>query len=225
MGCKYQHDRPAFEKTYREVSAPLPRRSPDQGLFYTYLTQRGLNARLASDNGWFPSRDAGDHAPRIVIPCSTGTGRVYWQARAMYPSALPRYQSPPVRRGDALVLTFPNQGTYNAIQGYTKQVMIVEGPLDALAVSGAGYTGVGLMGNNPPAIVLERIVRMFRDTAQEVFIFADSDALGEMSNVSIKLSSEGLKIKLIHANGYKDPASLPVDSRAEILRTLTNALR
>lgn len=217
----YKHESRSFDQGYKPASVSLPVFAPDLTFsFAQYLTKRGLNVRLAEDNLWFPSRHAGDRIPRIVIPCSTSSGRIYWQARSMIQTKI-RYQSPPVKRDDALVITFPNQGIYNALQGYTQKVIIVEGPLDALAVSGVGYTGIGLMGNRPPKVVLDRLVNMFRDTEQDIYLFADSDAISEMSNVMTKLSSEGLRVKLIYRTGYKDAASIPLDDRREIFEKLT----
>ena len=222
MGHGYNHETPTYEKPFRSISAPLPVKVHDLWFaFHDYLTQRGLDSKLADENAWYPSCRAGDSHGRIVIPCSTSSGKVYWQARAINTSVTPRYQSPYTSREDAIVLVFPNKGTYDALQGYTRKVIITEGPLDALAVAGEGYTGVGLMGNKPPKIVLQRLVRMFKDSEQELFLFADSDALGEMSQVMIKLSKDGLRIKLISAPGHKDAASIPMPQRKKILEKLT----
>ena len=218
----YHHERPAFEKDLRPVLVSLPRRDSELwNEFDAYLNRRGLDSRLAQDNGWYPSKAAGDCAPRIVIPCSTEIGRVYWQARAMRFYTEPRYQSPITQREDAIVFVVPNRGTYNALQGWTKKVIITEGPLDALAVAGEGYTGIGLMGNKPPEVVLLRLVKMLRDSGQELYLFADSDALGEMSQVSKNLSKAGLQIRLIYMNGYKDAAAIPAKRRGAILHELT----
>ena len=104
-----------------------------------YLEDRGLNPRVAEANFWYPSSEAGDDRPRIVIPASATPPNVYWQARAIDGDEEPRYQSPSAPRGDACILVWPK-----AIN--RSQLVVAEGPLDALAAADAGYVGVATMG-------------------------------------------------------------------------------
>ena len=96
-----------------------------------YLKERGLSWDLAEENGWYPSRNAMDSFLRIVIPAlTTVKDHIYWQARAVSKNVHIRYQTPRGPRHGALVRVraLPDDE-------HTCEVVIVEGPLDALAVA------------------------------------------------------------------------------------------
>jgi hypothetical protein len=68
------------ENRHPAITMPTPAPEHRQAMV-DYLNHRRIWLRVASHNGWYPSRDAGDTALRIVIPCTeTGRGR-FWQAR------------------------------------------------------------------------------------------------------------------------------------------------
>ena len=106
-----------------------------------YLEDRGLDPKVAEANFWYPSSEAGDNRPRIVIPANATGPNIYWQARAIDSDEEPRYQSPSAPRGDACIIAWPNPVGH-------PHVVIVEGPMDALAAAMAGYVGVATMGSS-----------------------------------------------------------------------------
>lgn len=182
----------------RRVSAPYPPRAEELWpQFDQYLSDRGLDPALARVNNWYPSTSAGDAVPRIVIPCTNSAGAGYWQARAMQVTDK-RYQSPSVTRGDSVVVVWPT--------GDPRAVVVVEGPMDALAAAGEGCLGVALMGNTPPARVLNFVSTLA--SSLPVLVVGDSDALREASHTAGALAIRGRKTQLVMLQGAKDLAEL-----------------
>jgi hypothetical protein len=122
-----------------------------------YLEARSLNADLAAENGWYPSLEAGDDILRTVIPATNSADFPYWQARALVQTSALRYRSPAIPRHDSIVIVWP-KGRKTPRPG---RAVVVEGPLDALAVAELGLAGVGLMGAQPPEAVYAHIARLF----------------------------------------------------------------
>lgn len=161
----HERDENRGERPVRRVTPPA-RCDELTPQFNKYLRGRYLDPDLARFNGWYPSAEAGDRLPRIVMPGVNTEGFPYWQGRAMTEARL-RYTSPACPREDSVILTYP----------YTRRprpVVVVEGPMDALAASGAGYLGVALMGNNPDSRVFDLIAARF--TGRQVIILPDRDS-------------------------------------------------
>lgn len=178
-----------------------------EGIMIRYLESRRLSAELAILNGWYPSEDYG--TPRLVIPASTLVNTwPYWQARAMSDSPT-RYKSPPAPRGDALVIVHP--------EGSPKGVLVVEGPMDALAGAGEGYVGVALMGNKPSEAVLEHLIYVLKTFAGEHVVLPDKDAFEEGATLAAKLWSRGVRCHLKQIRGAKDLAELSPIQRSLLL--------
>lgn len=211
-GTIYRHE-------FREHRKQRPRNVPMPSLndklwpeFDQYLTGRKLDPDLARFNEWYPSSDAGDGAPRVVIPCSNSLGRVYWQARLIPHIVLPgmlgihefkRYQSAHTDRAESVVITWPNPEFIPIARG----VALFEGPTDALAASSAGWVGVALMGDKPPAECIEYVVRIF--TPYNVWrVVPDRDLPKLGAQVVRALGMLGKKAKLVDVKPYKDFASV-----------------
>ena len=172
-----------------------------------YLDQRGLSPGLAFNNGWYPSRMAGDALPRVVIPASSRQpGNHYWQARAMIETPQ-RFESPHgVARGDALVFVAPWQVRAGP-------VVIVEGPMDALAAAGEGFPALALLGATPPDEVIEYAAALLGGTLGILVLDAD----GRVARVAPRLSVCGVRIRLRLPYPYKDLAAAPFQERHRIL--------
>ena len=175
-------------------------------LMFAYLDQRGLNADLARLNDWYPTQDAEDGEPRVVIPCrSANPINLYWQARLLREShsKFPlRYTSPRhVSRGDAVCVVKPR-----VVKGY----VLVEGPMDALAAAEVGYCGIAWMGTNPG---LEPInfARGYIQKDRPVFVVPDTGAL----NAGVEIWKHFPGSFLVETHPYKDLAEMPFQERKE----------
>jgi len=190
--------------------------------FDQYFIGRGLDPDLAQFNEWYPSTDAGDAAPRVVIPCSNSLGRVYWQARLLPHLVLPdheykRYQSAHTDRAESVVITWPEDRLTPVPHG----VVLVEGPFDALAASTAGWTGVALMGDKPPPECIEYVVRIFR-TSEVWRVVPDRDCPKLGAQVVRALAMLGKKARLVDVRPYKDMAAIPEGARRGFLHSYSD---
>ncbi len=173
-----------------------------------YLTSRGLDASLAWYNGWYPSRNAGDTADRIVIPASPYELR-FWQARAIDPKEPKRYQSPHAARENAVIIVW-------SVYAMSRRLVVCEGPMDALAAASAGaFVGIGLMGNTPPAACFDYIAETWPEAS--ALVVPDRDATAEGARWLTELTARDLKARLILLP-TKDLAALAPEERAEALR-------
>lgn len=176
-----------------------------------YLENRELSSKLALENGWYMSANAGDHFSRIVIPAPLGSGAVYWQARAIHSNVNMRYQSPCASREDALVILYNDEITSPT------EIVVTEGPMDALAALEAGpYVAVALMGNNPP---IKALLRLGNFLPHLPFIMvADSDSVASMAAVSLYLAGTHNRLsRVVYPSPYKDLALCPRERRPDIL--------
>lgn len=178
----------------------------------TYLESRELNYTTALANGWYPSKDAGDNALRLVIPAVNSNGTVYWQARALNSADLPRYQSAPTPRGNSVIQVWPEQTDYIPL------TIIVEGPMDALAAASHGLRAIAIMGNHPTVEMYDMLVALI-DTDKAVF-YADKDALKESVTIVATLLGRGVNIFLADPSPYKDLAATPRKKRGVALDML-----
>lgn len=172
-----------------------------------YLRSRGLSPRLARENGWYPSLEAGDSALRIVMPCSPSALN-HWQARAVDPKVEKRYQSSHGKRGPAVIVAYPK-----AIDRLV--VVIVEGPMDALAAAGAGVIGIALMGNTPSQEARGYIAETF--AGYRALIVPDRDSVPEAARTQWQLASRGLAVTMRAVLPWKDLAEVPREKRAAVL--------
>lgn len=205
----YQHEykeRRENTKPLKPVVMPAVNEELDRVMIH-YLESRCLSAELAILNGWYPSEDYG--TPRLIIPASTATNTwPYYQARAMLESPI-RYKSPSAPRGDALVVVYP--------EGKASGVVIVEGPMDALAAAGEGFVGVGLMGNTPGDDVLNHLESILKTFPGTCLVIPDRDALSKGAEVTAKLWTRNLKCELRPIQGAKDLAELSPSQRSLLL--------
>jgi len=204
----YQHEH--REQRERPAARPhlLPREAPElRGLQDIYLDRRGLDPWTARFNGWYPSRSAGDSAARIVIPAAPA-GLGFWQARAMDPEEPKRYQSPHGPRGNAVVVVY-------SLRAMVKRLVIVEGPMDALAAAAVGATGIALMGMTPPGSCFDYIAAKW--PFAETLVVPDRDAQGAGAQWLAELTQREMDARLVLLPA-KDLAALNTSARTEALK-------
>lgn len=186
----------------------LPTKCTDEQPFDLYLNHRHLDPALARGNGWYLGFDDRDpNTPRIVIPStSLSNSWPYYQARATTHHHA-RYLSPKAPRGDALAVVWPEY------PDGSRGVVIVEGPMDALAAAGEDYLGVGLMGNTPSDLVVAHLLK-YTSMFDDVYLIPDQDALEAAMKLSGKLWKEGARCSLqLLPNGSKDLADMSQSMR------------
>jgi len=181
-----------------------------------YLNERGLLPELAAKNDWYPSRHANDNFLRIVIPAlTTKEGHVYWQARAVSSNVHIRYQSPKGPRHGALInmRAFPDD-----VQGEsTREVVIVEGPMDALAAAQCGVDAIALMGINPGTIALEHLSKLVNKRPALIVLDNEPHAQSQAQFLAMHLASAGSTAHLAKLHHVKDIATMKLTPRRDWL--------
>lgn len=179
-----------------------------------YLNERNLDKDLAVKNGWYVSSDAQDTYPRIVIPAVTHkAGHVYWQARDVSGKAFIRYQSPKGPRHEALIKVSPSQAP--------RGIVVVEGPMDALAAAGEGYLSYALMGMQPNQSTLLHLALLIEDTKElNILVVLDRDSAEHALRIALFLSTQGYYAKVKHLPGpEKDLAACLPKKRKQFLKS------
>ena len=190
--------------------------------FDKYLSGRGLSFKLAMANFWFPSDQAGDNVPRVVIPATATPPNIFWQARAMDDNPKrhlapldgerrePRYQSCHGPKGDALCIVWPHDV---ALQGF----VLFEGPMDALAAAELGYVGVATMGL-PTKPGMEHLASMCLGAYKAPrIVVLDSDYAKPMLQAAGLLLELGVRMKVLDPSPAKDFAELDRVHRLRLL--------
>lgn len=203
----YWHEEQERKPNVKPMCTELPSRCVDVTIGMRacdYMTDRKLSRTVALANGWYVSTTAGDRFPRIVIPAITHkVGHVYWQARDITGKAYIRYQSPEGPRHEALIKVMPCRKNPLGI-------VVVEGPMDALAAAGCGYIGYALMGMQPNNATLMHLALLIEDNSKlKTLVLLDR---GEMVNgikVSMFLCSQGYSAKIAELPEKDLAACLP----------------
>jgi len=126
-----------------------------------YLRDRNLSYSCARNNEWYPTKLL-DGTPRIVIPATNLEGRRYWQARAMVKTLeRDRWKSARGSKRGSIVVVWP-------ITAPGMKLIIVEGPMDALAAATTGYVGLAAMGK----INVGDVVGYIKQSLQHTQLFA-----------------------------------------------------
>lgn len=175
-------------------------------MFDKYLHARCLSYTLARANYWFPSDQAGDDSPRVVILATATPPNLFWQARAMDDNPK-RYQSPAAPKGDALVIVWP------MLDRTPQGVVLFEGPMDALAVAEMGYVGVACMGL-PTDLGLDALCR---GPGGARIVVLDSDYKEPMLKAAGMLLERGVRVRVVDPYPAKDFAELSPSRRKELL--------
>jgi len=178
---------------------PLPARLTD---FFpmqdNYLVGRNLDHRIARYNQWYPTELKG---PRIVIPCTKG----FWQARAMGKEE-PRYLSSKGSRNGAFCIVWPRQAWTG--------IVIVEGPMDALAAASLGYYSMASLGAGFGKYVIDWVCR--GTPTPNIIIIPDLDNEEFGFDVLTGFTNKGYQAEVRHPI-KKDLASMTVKQREKLL--------
>ena len=196
----------------------------DQTDCIDYLQDRGLSWELAEANGWYPSRNAMDRFLRVVIPAvSTKAGHVYWQARAVSSNVHIRYQTPRGPRHGALIFVWANALKQDNPEP-TEKVVIVEGPMDALACAYCGYDAIALMGMTPGNLALDHLVK--RVANRPALIVLDNETMAQVAahTVAMKLASAGGRTHVEKLRLIKDLAEFKCKYRKKWLDEILEGL-
>lgn len=179
-----------------------------------YMKERGLSWELAEANGWYPSRNAMDNFLRIVIPAKSPVkDHVYWQARAISKNVHIRYQTPKGPRQGALITV---DGDY--LNAATSKVVIVEGPMDALAVADCGWDAIALMGMCPGALALSHLVKLVEKRPALIVLDNEPAAQAAAHSIAMCLASAGGKAHVEKLSYAKDLAAVVSKVRSVWLR-------
>lgn len=178
----------------------------------SYLLKRELSWTVAEANGWYPSRHAGDGFLRIVIPAlSTKSEHVYWQARAVSSNVHIRYQSPSGPRHGALVRVLANPDA--DANDCSDEVVIVEGPMDALAVADCETDSIALMGIEPGDTAIQHLIKLVAKRPALIVLDNEPYAQSQASKLAMQLSSAGGKTHVAHLRAAKDLAAMKFSGR------------
>ena len=210
----YSHERKEQTGSVNTVWPEMSTRGIDQDDMKKYLVMRGLNVAVAELNGVYPTRNATDNFLRVVIPAvSTKEKHIYYQARAVSQNVHLRYQTPKGPRCGALIFVkaFENKPT--------KAIVIVEGPMDSLAVASCGYDSVALMGMKPGVLALEHLVKLVAGRPALISLDNEPEAKAAAFDIALKLSSAGsMTFCESPKKGYKDLAEMPPKERLAWLK-------
>lgn len=210
--AEYEHE--WKESRWKEYKGPLPEFPPVSKYqrvreeAVDYLLARDLDPALAVFNGWYPSDDW-----RIVIPCINSAGTPYYQARDITGESKIRYDSPVAPRGDSIVVVRPPPQLREV-----GRAVVMEGPMDALAVAEFGWVGIATMGNNPAEEAIDLIVDKFGRTHSPFLIVPDMDDPKFGSTLLAAFATRGIvaRVGLLHSG--KDLCELKKKEREKWLK-------
>lgn len=191
-----------------------------------YLSSRGLDWALAEANGWYPSTDASDGWLRIVIPAVVREkNHAYWQARAVAPTVLRRYQSPKGPRLDAIIRVNPlrlcesvlgEDGFCNAPE-VQPIALITEGPMDSLAGAMSGYISFAIMGLTPPTSTIDFLAKSLNGRPSLICLDNEAEANKFAFKLCLDLASRGIRSRVVANMPEKDLAKMSPDKRGAFL--------
>lgn len=176
-----------------------------------YLHGRNLSYATANGNLWYPTDEVKerDPVPRIIIPAINKYQRPYWQGRAMLKHDL-RYRSAKGGRFGSIVVVWPMVHS-------KEEIVLVEGPMDALAAAGLGFLSIATMGALFASYAVKFIKKVLPlDTTVIVVPDLDVPEFG-VENVSV-LSSANRKTVLRMPVGGKDLTEMSLNAREELLK-------
>ena len=209
MPNSYDYDpSPRVGRKYAGMSSLPPLASGLVADMKRYLLARRLDYGVATFNGWYPSNQAGDTLPRIVIPGIMTVRGPFWQARTLV-GGEPRYQSPGGERNGAVIVVRPYAATDRAV--------VVEGPMDALVAAMGGQLGIAVMGNTPGMVVWETVAGCLRPGIRRVLFVPDLDSPGAFAVALGVLAAGGFRCEM-RIPPQKDLAACDDGQRKDVLR-------
>lgn len=220
----YPHERSWKPTDTTRDATPLP--EPDKALqeaMRYYLESRQLSYECAVEKGsWYAAYYRG---PRIIIPCLRSDGKKpWWQGRLIdtlrnsrekLQFEMKRWDGARGYRGDAVCYISAD---------FSRPVLIVEGPMDALAAASCGFPAIAVLGSMPPQLVFDQVVRLVETSYRKgsCFIVPDADRLGDWANTQAQLGARGVYGSIQQLpGGFKDLAEMPQPERQEFLDGIT----
>lgn len=211
----------------REPVEPYPKETKRLiPVMKAYLHGRDLSYETAIENGWYPTDRVRERDPvvRIVIPATNEHGRPYWQARAMLPHDL-RYRSAKGGRFGSIVIVWPmlplvdKKGEVRSIRAVwgCPPMVLVEGPMDALAAADLGHFSIATMGALFFNYALKYIKR-YVNIKTPVIVIPDLDLPDFGVENVIALAKAGRKVVMRLPVGGKDLAKMKPKAREALLR-------
>jgi hypothetical protein len=215
----YEHEARERKVNTHPMCTELPVQSVFQHNMNEYIKGRNLSWKLARSNGWYESDKARDAYRRVVIPAVTHkAGHVYWQARDIFGKAFIRYQSPKGPRHEALVKVVPSSTQLG--------IVVVEGPMDALAAAGEGYLGIALMGMTPSTATMMHLCLLLEESpAKRTLVALDRDSAENATRICTFVSSQGYSCRMASLPEKDLAACLPEVRRKFLKQSFQSLFR
>ena len=180
-----------------------------------YLNGRDLSYTVARHNGWYGTKEL-DGVARVVIPATNLQGARYWQARAMVKTLKAnRWKSAQGSKNESIVVVWPN-----FTPNWKTKLVIVEGPMDALAAATGGHIGLAAMGKINVGDVVEYVKSGLRHTQvfdrHPVVIVPDVDSPEFGAKAITQLALAEIKAE-IRMPEFEDLAALSRRKRTMLL--------
>jgi len=182
-----------------------------------YLGDRNLSYTCAKYNGWYATKDL-DGVPRVVIPATNLDGHRYWQARAMRKTLeRDRWKSARGSKAGSIVVVWPDNTTHTSDM---VRLVIVEGPMDALAAATTKHIGLAAMGKINVGDVVEYVKHGLQHTQvfgqHPVLIVPDVDSPEFGTQAITQLALAGIRAA-IRLPDIEDLAYLKPKQRERLL--------
>jgi len=194
-GCLRKPD--ASHSVVAEAQVPEPVETyPLDMECQAYLRGRGVPE---SAWRWYDLRAMYDRRERkrIWLPCYYGGEVIYWQARSLDPTHVPKYWGTGAK--DRALLNWD----YLASMVPVPEVHICEGPFSAIAV---GIDATAIYGNVPTAHQVRALARL---RPQRIYVAIEGDVPVSVAIVTHAMTGICEDVRVVPMVGAEDPANLP----------------
>lgn len=225
QAIEYLKKRGLLEETIKDFEIGL---SFDKNMLYHLLSQKGYNDKLLDDLGLISKNGSNSYdifQNRIMFPIHNLDGFVVgFTARCYLAETTPKYLNTKetyiFKKGNIL---FNYHRAKDSIRLY-KQVIVVEGNMDAIRLYSAGVKNVvALMGTS---LTKEHIEALKKLRAQ-IILMLDNDSAGETATYTIGtlLEESNLSFEIVRISGAKDPDEYVLKQGKEsVLENVKNAI-
>lgn len=221
----YLKERGLLEDTIKEFSIGL---SLDKNLFYTLFSKQGHSNTLLEGLGLISSNGTQVYdvfQNRIMFPIHDLEGHVVgFTARCYLHDATPKYLNTKetylFKKGNILF----NYHRAKENVRITKQVLVVEGNMDAIRLSSVGIKNVvALMGTS----LTKEQIDALRKLRAQIILMLDNDDAGERATFQVGnlLEESQIPFSVVRLSGEKDPDSYVLaNGKDAILENVKNAI-
>lgn len=202
--------------------------SLDKNMLSTILEKKNYSKKMLVDLGLSSEKDGKTYdifQNRIMFPIHNLDGQVVgFTARCYLKDEIPKYLNTKetyiFKKGNIL---FNYHRALNAIRTQ-KQVIVVEGNMDAIRMYASGIKNViALMGTS----LTKDQIEVLKKLRSKVILMLDNDNAGEVATISIGSTLEEHKIpfSVVRLSGEKDPDSYILQNGTEtMLNNIKNAI-